>query len=252
MARILMAALAAVALLALALGSQSQPPTDPAASPLATQEVVRRMVDMNLRRRGALHAYTAVRHYHLEYHGLGRETAEMDVRVSYDAPGPKRLTVISESGSGMLRHHVLDPLLKVEQDEAQIESSRGSVFVPDNYCFTLVDYPHTGGHPDYVLAVTPRKDAQHRFVFRGKIWLDPGDFGLVRAEGQSVHSPSWWVTHFNFTYQGQNIAGFWMPSSDESVAHLRLVGHAVLDIRYTGFNLIDFSPVQFLAQKAPQ
>jgi hypothetical protein len=246
----------AIAMLALMLGvglvSQPDAEQAPIESPLATQEVVRRMVSLTARRHQALRSYTAMRHYHLDYHGLGREVADMDVRVRYDAPGPKQLTVISESGSGMLRDHVLDPLIKREKEEAEIESQTGSVFVPENYAFTLVDYPHPGGQPDYVLAVQPRKNAQHRFLFKGKIWLDPNDFGMIRAEGRSVHSPSFWISHFDFVYRGQRLDGFWLPATNRTVAHLRLFGHAVLDITYTDFNLISFHALDFVAQGAPQ
>jgi hypothetical protein len=209
------------------------------------------MVAMNIHRHAALHAFTDVRHYHLEYHGLGHDIADMEVRVHYTAPGPNRLTILSESGSDMLRHHVLNPLVRTEQEEADIESTEGSVFVPENYSFTMVDSPHPGGQPDYVLAIQPLRDA-HRFLFRGKIWIDPVDFGLVRAEGTSVHSPSWWVSRFQFNYHGQKIGDFWLPQSNDCVSHLRLFGHATLDITYQHFEITSSGPVSFLAEETPR
>ena len=205
---------------------------------------------MDLKRHAALHAFTDVQHYHLEYYGLGHDIADMEVRVDYIAPGAKRLTIISESGSGMLLHHVLNPLLRTEQDEAEIEDTAGSVFVPENYSFTMVDSPHPGGQPDYVLAIKPIRDA-HRFLFRGKIWIDPIDFGLVRAEGTSVHSPSWLVSKFQFKYQGQKIGDFWLPQSNDCVSHLRLFGHATLVISYQHFKITSAGPLSFLAGSTP-
>ena len=253
-AAMILAALAA--LVVAGLSSQLFPQADEAdaasiAAPLSTAVVVRRMVAMNVGRHAALHSFTALRHYHLEYQGLGTDIADMEVRVDYTAPGPKRLTIVSESGSGMLLHHVLGPLIRTEEKEAEIESTEGSVFVPNNYSFTMVDYPHPGGQPDYVLAIKPRRDA-HRFLFRGTIWIDPDDFGLVRAEGTSVHAPSWLVSKFEFSYHGQKIGDFWMPQSNDCVSHLRLFGHATLDVTYKDFEITPPHPVSFLAGETPQ
>lgn len=225
-------------------------PAASAASPLAAADIVQRMVAMNAERTADLRAYTAVYSYHLEYHGLGSDIADMRVKVAYQKPGPKRFTIVSESGSGMLRHHVLEPLLRRERQEAQFENRDGSALVPENYDFTVVDFPRAGLQPSYVLAVTPRADSQ-RFLFRGKIWVNPVDFGLERVEGESVKSPSWWVDQFDFHYDSRKVGDFWLPASNHCVSHIRLFGHAVLDITYRDFKLTSTQPVSFLAAAGP-
>jgi hypothetical protein len=240
------AVLCCLAVALLGFGQQPEATVDPITPRLSTAEVVREMVAMNSERTAALQAYTFIERYHLDYHGLGHDTADMEVRVSFQNPGPKQFTIVSESGSGILRHHVLDPLVKREQLEAEIESQEGSALVPANYAFELVAYPRPGAQPDYILAVTPRR-REDRFLFRGKIWLNPVDFGLVRAQGESGHSPSWWVTRYRFTYRSQRVGDFWMPASNACVAHIRLFGHATLDISYQDFNLTSVLPLSMRA-----
>ena len=49
-----------------------------------------------------------------------------------------------------------------------------------------------GGWLAYVLHVEPLKPS--KFLYRGKVWLDAADFGLVKMETQPSKSPSFWIT----------------------------------------------------------
>lgn len=243
--------------LTLAAGFSFQPVSDVSSHPfpaghasaqpqphLTAAEVVARMSAMDEARHSALQAYDAVRHYHLEYHGLGHKTADMDVSIHYNEPAPKQFRILRESGSGLLRHHVLEPLVREESEEATIQNREGSALVPENYDFTLLDYPRPDGPQDYVLGVKPRIKDARRFLFRGKIWVNASDFGLEKAEGQSVRSPSWWVTRFDFRYQSRKIGPFWMPLSSHARSSIRLFGHAELEITDNKIELTAYSPVQ--------
>ncbi|MGH9417927.1 MAG: hypothetical protein ACRD01_15000 [Terriglobales bacterium] len=234
-----------LALTLLATGAWGQAAAAPKVdSPLSTAQVVQRMVAMNAARTEALNAYTARRSYHVVYDGMGHKSATMQVRVSFQQPGPKVLTEVFETGSGMLRNHVLDPLLKQERRQADIAGHYGSSITPKNYRFTQLDFPRPGGPKDYVLKVEPHdSDSPDRFLFRGTIWVNPADFGIERIEGQLLRSPSWWVTHTHFNLHNQRIGDFYFPSSNHITSHVRFLGHAVLDISYDNFELTSIRAV---------
>ncbi len=210
--------------------------------PLPVSEIVNNMVEMNAARTSSLRAYTAIRRYHVVYDGLAHDTADMTVRMDYAAPGPKVLTLESQSGSTMLRHHVLDPLLKMERKEALIESREGSAIVPANYEFALIaDVPQPDSDGNYVIEVKPRR--ADRFLFRGRIWVNAQDFAITRVEGEPTHSPSWWVTDSAFQYRSQHIGDFWLPASNECSSHTRFFGHAQLSITYDHYQFTSVLPV---------
>lgn len=222
-------------------------------SPLSTAQVVERMVAMNAARARALNAYTASRSYHVVYNGLGHKVATMDVQVSFHQPGPKVFTVTSETGSDLLRSHVLDPLLREERRQSRIARQMGSSITPENYHFTMLDYPGHDGQKDYVLSAKPRDAAApDRFLFRGTIWVNPADFGIERIEGQLLHSPSWWVTHTHFNLRNQRIGDFYLPATNHITSHVRLLGSAVLDISYGHFDLTSIQPVLTHAGEEPE
>lgn len=226
---------------ALVLVQATTPQSNP--SPLlSTPEVVARMVAMNAARTRALHAYSDLRSYYVRYDGLGDASAAMTVRVEFHQPGPKTFTIVSESGSAMLRHHVLEPLVKTESRDAVITSNDGSAIVPANYEFHLLSTPAENPDGDYVLDATPRSDRK-RFLFRGAIWLSANDFGIKRIKGKLPHSPSFWIKSATFDYRSQKIGDFWLPASNQTLAHIRFFGHATLDICFHDFVLTSISPV---------
>lgn len=255
MAAILRARFTAVVLPALALllsGTASSVRQAAPARALNTAEVVSRMVAMNAARRRALHAYTSVRDYTVSYAGWGHQRAAMTVRMDFRQPGPKQLTVISESGSGLLRRHVLKPLLEAERSEALASSRDGSAIVPANYRFQLLSTPDRNAGGDYILQAVPRASAA-RFLFRGRIWIHPGDFGIERIRGTVPQVHSFWVTRARFDYRGQKLGDFWLPASNLTRAHIRFFGHAILLIRYHDFEFRSRSAVwPFMPAGNPQ
>lgn len=206
-----------------------------AASELTTQDVVSSMLATRIERQNSLPAYQATRVYRLTYHGMGHLSAGMTVRVEYSGQGATRLTLESETGSSLLRHRGLEPLLEAEQKDAKLSARDGSALAPTNYTFRLLD-PQPASDTSYVLSVIPHSGAdRQRFLFRGRIWVNTSDYGVERAAGKSVHTPSFWVRDFDFEYHAKKISGYWLPASEHCVTHLRFVGQAELEVETRDF-----------------
>jgi hypothetical protein len=76
-------------------------------APLAAVQVVQNLVQMNLHRLQALHAYQGSRTYRVEYRGFpGNRVAGMDVDVKY-VSGKKQFVIESSTGSGLIVDWVL-------------------------------------------------------------------------------------------------------------------------------------------------
>src|SRR6185437_16433805 len=85
---------------------------DPAAvvnpAPLTAEQIVHKLVQMNIRRAQALHAYQETRTYQVKYQGfLGTRCAKMVVTMKYLSPGKKKFVVQSETGSKLIIDRVL-------------------------------------------------------------------------------------------------------------------------------------------------
>ena len=194
-------------------------------------EIVWRMVAENQTRAQQLKYYTSCRHYHLEFRGLGRRMwADMHVQVSYTAGSGKTFRVIDEAGSHLLLNHVLLKLLETEQEDSRQQKA---ALTPFNYKFTYDSQTNEGGRLLYVFSVVPK--VKSKLLYRGRIWIDAGDFAVVRVEAQPAENLSFWIRQTEIHHVYAKDGEFWLPQSNRSESKIRLGGSAVLTIDYGAY-----------------
>ena len=227
--------------------SAHQPDIAPALNraPLAAEQVVQNLVQMNLRRLQALHAYQGSRTYLVEYRGFpGNRAAGMVVNVRY-VSGKKQFVVESSTGSGLMIDKLLKKLLDAEAEATDEESQRRSALTEENYRFTLIGYQTGAPAATYVLKVEPR--TQGKFLYRGRIWVDGQDFAVVRLEAEPAKNPSFWTKKIEIVQQYMKVGDFWLPSHNHSITNVRLGGHAELTIEYKDYEITSASQVSNLS-----
>ena len=198
--------------------------------------VAARLMSQNVERADKLRQADSVRQYSLDYTGFPALRAHMEVKASYTAPGTKQFTVISESGSTLLRKHVLHKLLESEQEAASNAANRDAVALTTaNYRFSLLGCASGDGRPLYVMQVEPLRD--NKFLYRGKIWIDARDFAVTRIEAEPAKNPSFWTIRSQIQHQYQKIGEFYLPALNQTVTDVRIGGKAILTIHYLDYNL---------------
>jgi len=222
-----------VALLAACIPAVAQQAT--VSAPLSADEVMRRVMRMNGLRANALETYSSIRTYHLECHCLSHKEADMVVRTEYEAPNKKVFTIVSESGSGTVRSRVFKKLLEAEQESMREQNQQRAAITPENYTFQLTDYQKIGGNEFYVIEVGPLN--KNKFLFRGRIWIDAKDFAIAQVEGEPAVNPSWWTVKTNFKRSYRKVGDFWLPESNDSETKVRVVGTALLTIKYGEYQI---------------
>jgi len=217
-----------LAFAAAAASAAVQSATTSAATPDSAPAIVERMVAQNAARAEHLKYFTSRRHYHIEFHGLGRTmSADMHAQVTYAAGAGKSFQVIDESGSRMLLNHVLLKLLETERDDSHQQKT---ALTPSNYDFTLESETTESGRPVYVFSVAPK--VKNKLLYRGKIWVDAQDYAVIRVEGQPAENPSFWIKSTEIHHIYAKNGEFWLPQSNRSESKVRFGGSAVLTIDY--------------------
>jgi hypothetical protein len=223
-------------------GAQLPQKSFPTGKILTTEEVVDRIVGMNLRRAQALHSYDADRIYRVEYRSsIKTVSAEMVVGVRYLAPGTKDFTIKSSSGSKLIVDKVLRKVLQAEQDAQSAEMQRRTALNYENYDFKMVGYQTEASKAMYVLKVEPKTD--NKFLFRGKIWVDADDFAVVRLEAEPAKSPSFWTKNSQIEQSYKKVNDFWLPERNRSTSSMRFGGRAELTIEYRNYTIISADPI---------
>jgi hypothetical protein len=227
----------ASALFAVAAGPDVATQPCSAALRLSADQVSQRLVANNARRARELHNFESIRQYALDYTGFpSSRSAEMNVKVSYRAPGSKQFAVLTESGSKLILTRVFQKLLESEQESSSDEKNRIDVaLTPDNYHFTLRGCEVENGRDLYVMDVEPLRET--KFLYRGTIWIDAQDFAVTRIDAEPARNPSFWTKRSQIHHRYEKIGEFYLPALNQTVTDVRLGGKAVLTIRYQDYKL---------------
>jgi len=200
-------------------------------------EVAARLMSRNAERAQKLRHVESTRQYSLSYTGFpSSRSAEMQVKASYTAPGTKEFTIISESGSSLIRNRVFRKLLASEQEAVSDAASRDAVALSTaNYRFSLLGCEPGDGRPLYVMQVEPLRET--KFLYRGTIWIDSQDFAVTRIAAEPAKNPSFWTKRSQIHHQYQKLGEFYLPALNQTITDVRLGGKAVLTIRYLDYKL---------------
>ncbi|MGB6194033.1 MAG: hypothetical protein WBF42_16305 [Terracidiphilus sp.] len=215
-------------------------------APLTAEQVIHNLAQMNRHRVAALQAYEGTRTYRAKYDGLaGDRNAEMIVNVKYVSPGKKEFFIQSATGSRLIIDRVFKKLLEAEKEESNPKMERLSALTDANYRFTLIGEENGFSGAAYVLKVEPRR--KDKFLYHGRIWVDAGDFAVVRLEAEPAKNPSFWTRRADIVQVYAKVSGFWLPAYNHSVTEIRLGGYAELTIDYKDYEITDASQVSGLA-----
>lgn len=191
----------------------------------------------NAERAQGLSSLESTREYSLHYTGFPSAlSAEMQVKAAYHASGTRDLTVVSESGSKLLRNRVFHRLLESEKESASDEANRRAVALSTaNYRFSLLGCTSADSRLLFVMQVEPLH--AYKYLYRGTVWIDAQDFAVWRIEAEPAQNPSFWTRRSEIHQQYQKIGDFYLPAVNQTFTDTRLGGKAVLTIRYQDYKL---------------
>jgi hypothetical protein len=200
---------------------------------LTTSEILARMMQADNSRLAALAGYSATRHYRFDNQKF-KKHAEMTVRMSCGADGAKTFEVLSESGSGFVRNHIIRKMMEAEEESSQKGERKETRIIPDNYDFRLLGTELSDGRQSYVLEINPKKPT--KFSIRGRIWVDAEDFAIARIEGQPAKNPSFWIRSVQVVQRYGRNGQFWLPALNRSVAEARVFGSTEVVIESSDYD----------------
>jgi hypothetical protein len=182
--------------------------------------------------------FTDVEHY-VVYRGNDQvhPAAEMTVRDTYKKGVGKTYTVISQSGSSILLHFGLKPLLDNEQTINQPGNVEKSWFNSANYVMKLnsAAVQKLNGRNCFALDIKPKEEASNLII--GTMWVDAQDGTLVQIDGVASKNPSAFSGTTHMMRQYTNINGYSMAIHARAESDSALFGRTVVTIDYSDYKL---------------
>lgn len=152
----------------------------------------------------------------------------LKLRRMFAAPKTLTFQALDFAGDNFIKSNVIARLLQSEVDHVQKGEGPKVAITDTNYKFSYKGMQDSNGRMLYVYAVKPHK--KRPGLFKGRIYVDPADGALTRAEGTLVKSPSMFIKRVHFVQDYSQVAGFSLPVHIHTVAETRVVGRAIVDI----------------------
>src|SRR5665213_983863 len=205
-----------------------------ASSRAGTAELFSRLIERHHWQEAHLVQFSVVRTYSVQ-NDKEMKLAEDVVAMKYSAPGTEMFTIRSEKGSGFIRHHVFQRLMKDEENRVRADKDPDSLIAPENYTLEIIGKDRIGDANCSVIHAIPKREETD--LFEGKIWVDEQDFAIVKIAGHLTKSPSFWIKRVDFVRQYQKIDGFWLLLREEASTNVRIYGKEILTIDYQGYTV---------------
>jgi hypothetical protein len=182
--------------------------------------------------------FTDIEHY-VVYRGQDEThpAAEMTVKDTYRKGVGKTYDIQSKSGSSIILHFGLEPLLDNERVINEPAHLPASWFDSANYDMK----PQMGatvqqnGRNCVVVPVTARRKASN--TIDGTIWVDAKDGTLVQIQGVATASASAFTGTTTMMRQYVNVNGFAMATHARAETTSTLLGRTVVLIDYSNYQL---------------
>lgn len=182
--------------------------------------------------------FTDIEHYAV-YRGQDEThpVAQMTVLDTYRKGAGKTYTIQSQSGSAIILHFGLKPLLDNEESVNKPGKVERSWFRSANYEMKLKPggIQRLNGRDCFVLAVTPKWKAPN--MIDGTLWVDALNGSIVQLDGTASKNPSPFSGSTHMMRQYMQLDGFPMATHARAESNSFLFGRSVVTIDYSDYHL---------------
>jgi len=203
-----------------------------------TASIIRKVDEAVKARIDHLAGYTVTEHYAVyrsndEVH----PAAEMTVKTTYERSSGKSYTIISQSGSSVMRDIVLNRILDNEKRLNQ-PGIRESVWITSlNYemILKLGGLQRLDGRDCTVLSVIPKR--KESYLFAGTLWVDSKDGSIVQLQGTASKGSSMVSGPAQVSRQYANIDGDSEATHARAVSNSPMFGDTIVKIDYQDYHI---------------
>ena len=179
--------------------------------------------------------YTVTEHYAVFRKGdETKPVAEMVLKTTYQRDSGKNFSVISSSGSLLLRK-LLDEVVASEKKMTQPANRATALITPANYEMTVKGRASIDGRNCISVLLKPRRESP--YLFSGTLWVDAQNQAIVRLEGVAPKSASMFAGPAEISRQYAIIGGFPMATHARAVSNSALLGQTVIKIDYSDYQI---------------
>jgi hypothetical protein len=166
--------------------------------------------------------------------------AVMHARMISASGSAKRFEVISMENTGGLQRRIFMQVLEgevgVSVKKLSVKGSDADASLsPSNYDFVFLGSDMIEGRPCAILQLIPKRKS--KYLIKGKAWVDTEAAAVLRIEGHTAASVSFWIGKPAVSQQFRKVDELWLPSSNRSFSDVRFLGDTELTIEYLTYTI---------------
>jgi len=197
--------------------------------------LIAQVQEADSRREADLRKIASTRRYVLKNKRWERD-AVMNVRVTYESGVGKHFEIISMENADGLQKRVFDKLLEGEMEASRKDSSNvESGITLANYDFTFVGEANLNGRECLLLQLKPKRNS--KYLIEGKAWVDAKEHAIVRVEGRTAKSVSFWIGKPYIVQNFRKVDDVWLSASNQSTSDVKLIGKTELTVDFIDYQL---------------
>lgn len=165
---------------------------------------------------------------------LTKPAAEMTVRVTYRKGAGKSYKVLSQSGSELIQHFGLKPLLDNEREINDPAKVAESWFTTANYEMHVspAEQRMVGGRTCTAVAIHPRHKAPN--MIEGVLWVYPAEGAILEVDGIASKRPSVFAGTTQMLRLYEVMSGYAMATHARAESR-GLFGRTVVTVDYSDY-----------------
>lgn len=210
----------------------------PPAQPRDEASIIRHIDTANQARYDNVVGFTDREHYAV-FRGADQAhpAAEMTVVTTYKRGTGKSYSIVSQSGSAVIRRFGLQPLLDQEKNINVPGNVEKSWFTSANYEMHVMPgvTRNIDGRDCIALSIKPKHKAPN--MIDGTLWVDTKDDSFAEVEGIASQSPSIFAGRTQMMRRYRNIDGFAMAIHARAESNSRFFGKTVVTIDYSDYKI---------------
>lgn len=182
--------------------------------------------------------YTDTEHYAVyRNNDETHPVAEMTVKTVYRRDTGKSYTILSQSGSEVIRSLVLGAILDNEKHINEPGVREGSWLTSANYEMKLKPggTQPLDGRDCLVLTLIPRRKAP--YLLEGTLWVNAKDGSIVQVQGTASRSASVFTGPTQMMRQYAIVSGFAQATHARATSNSFLFGQTIVTIDYRDYNI---------------
>ena len=180
--------------------------------------IVRKIIEVQLQGRAQARPYSVTREYKVFGSDSDRPRTQILAQINFLPPNLKSYDI--DQSTGGMGEKVVRRILDHEVDATR--DPKLMMVNESNYDFAFVGEEIIDAESCYKLEITPKHDRKE--LLKAMMWVDKNSYRIIRIEGNPAKSPSFWVKDVHVVIQYAEVAGMWLQTETQALAHLRFGG----------------------------